>query len=136
MVTLPSGPSATVTVSPPLSSVLSGVVVNTSVAVCAAAPEKRTFGVAVVAPERVTPVLRPVPVFSARLQSSVVTFVPETDSGTSMISPATSARPRVTVNSTVPPSVTALLLPTRARLTTVGSSSVTVIVSEDVVCKL
>ena len=118
MVTLPSGPSATVTVSPPLSSVLSGVVVNTSVAVCAAAPEKRTFGVAVAAPERVTPVLRPVPVFSARLQSAVVTPAPLTDKGASTISPAVKTRLRVTVNSTVPPSVTAPVPPTRFRETT------------------
>ena len=44
------------------------------------------------------------------------------DSGTSMVSPAMSARPSVTVNSTLPPSVTAPL-PTRASETTVGSSS-------------
>ena len=132
MVPSPSGPSSTVTVSPPLSSTLSAVAVSTSVAVCAPAPEKRTFGVAVFAPERVTPVLRPSPVFVARLQSAVVTPVPPIDSGTSMISPATSARPSVTVNSAVPPSVTGPV-PVRARLTTVGSSSTIAIVPEDVV---
>ena len=96
--------------------------VSTSVAVCAPAPEKRTVGVEVLVPESVTPLLRLVPDFFARLQSEVVTPVPPIDSGTSMVSPATSARPRVTVNSTVPPSDTAPL-PTRASVTTVGSSS-------------
>ena len=81
---------------------LSAIAVSTSVAVYAAAPEKRTFGVAVVSPDSVTPVFRPNPVFSARLQSPVVTPALLMDKGASMISPATSARPRVTVNSTVP----------------------------------
>ena len=96
----------------------------------AAAFEKRTLGVAVVVPESVTPVLRPVPAFFARLQSAVVTPVPETASGTSTVSPATSARPSVTVSSTAPPSATAPV-PVRASETTVGSSSFIVTVTVD-----
>ena len=119
---VPSGPRATVKVS------LSASAVSDSVATCASAPSKRTCGVAVVAPDSVTPVFRvapvsgSVPVFAARLQSSVVTPVPDTASGTSMISPAISARLNVTVKSTVPPSLTAPL-PVWASETIVGSLS-------------
>ena len=112
-----------------LSAVPSAVAVSSSVAVCALAPEKRTFGVAVPVSRSVTPVLVALDFF-ARLQSPVVTFVPPMASGTSMVSPATSARPSVTVNSTLSPSVTAPL-PTRARLTMVGSLSLTAIVAVD-----
>ena len=81
----------------------------------------RTTGVAVPAPERLTPVLL-APDFFARLQSAGVTPMPPIDSGTSTISPATSARPSVTPNTTLPPSVVAPP-PRRSRETTVGSSS-------------
>ena len=113
-------PSAMVTVSA-LSDTPSAVAVSSSVAVRAPVPEKRTFGVDVPVSRRLTPVLA-VPDFLSRLQSPVVTPVPEIDSGTSMTSPATSARPSVTVNSTVPPSVTAPV-PMRASETLVGSLS-------------
>ena len=63
------------------------------------------------------------PAFAARLQSAAVTPVPPIDSGTSIVSPAASARPSVTVNSAVPPSAMSPV-PTRARDTTVGSPSV------------
>ena len=118
LATLPSGPSATVTVSPLPSSLASGVAVNISVAVCAPTPEKYKLGVDVVSSERITPVFRLFPVFSARLQSAVVTPAPLTDKGASTISPAVKTRLRVTVNSTVPPSVTAPVPPTRFRETT------------------
>ncbi len=85
-----------------------GVAVSSSVTVCAPAPLKRTFGVAVPVSRRVTPVLA-APDFFARLQS-----------------PATSARPSITVNSTFSPSPMAVADPTLARLTTVGSSSLIV----------
>ena len=120
---VPSGPSAIAKVSEPVpSATLSIAGVSSSVAVCAPAPEKRTTGVAVLVPERLTPVLRLAPDFSARRQSAGVTPEPPIDSGTSMVSPAISARPSVTVSSMATPSFTAPV-PTRAKLTTVGSSS-------------
>ena len=103
-------PSATVTVSP-WSFQESYLAVSTSVAVCAAAPEKPQLRGRRRPAVSVTPVLRDPPDFSARLQSAVEA-VPPTASGTSTISPATSARPSVTVNSAVLPSSTAPL-PTR-----------------------
>ena len=58
---------------------------------------------AVVLLTSVVPVLSASPLLAARLQSAVVMLVPETESGTSMISPAMSARPSLTMNSTVSP---------------------------------
>jgi len=100
----PSGPSAMVKVSPPVSGTPSTVASSVSSATRAPASSKRRFGVSVVAPVSVTPVLL-APLFPARLQSAVETPAPPPiDSGTSMISSSTSARPRVTVNPIVPPS--------------------------------
>ena len=42
-------------------------------------------------------------IYLAMLQSEAVTSVPDTTSGTSMVSPAIRARPSFTVNSTLPP---------------------------------
>ena len=67
--------------------------VRIRVAVRALAPEKRTLGVVVVWSDRVTPVFGPLPDLGARLQSAVVTPLPEMASGTSMMSPAIRAGP-------------------------------------------
>jgi len=123
----PSGPSATVKVSPPASTLASMAGVSSRYAVRAPPPAKRTAGVALSVASRLTPVFRPAGFF-ANVHSSGVTFVPETASGTSMVSPATSVRPRLIVNCVLPPSLTVTPLPGPSRLTTVGSSSTIVTV--------
>ena len=126
-----SGPSATVSVSPPLSAAPSSVTPSSSVATCtvlvASVPEpvKRTTGARVPAFTSVTPV----PALSARSsRSAAVTPVPDSTSGTSITSPAISLRPSVTLNSISSPSATPPT-PTRARDATVGSSSTMVTVA-------
>ena len=88
---------------------------NSSVAICAPAPEKRKTGVRVPLPESAAPG----PLFTDSVYPAALTPVPDIASGTSMISPFTSPRPRLTLNATAP-SVTASV---RAKLTTVGSLS-------------
>ena len=115
-------PSATVSASPSASATLSLRAAISSVAVCVPAPSKLIVGASVSPFRSVTPVLSEVPLFADSVKSDASMPVPERSSGTSMRSPATSARPSVTVNSAVPPSVTAPE-PTRANDTTVASSS-------------
>ena len=127
---LPSGPRAMVTVSGFSAwAGSSAIALHSRVATWAAWLEKVSFGVAVVAPDRVTPVLIPLmalPGTRDRLQSPVVTFVPLMERGTSITSPATNSRPRVTVNLRLFPSVRVVAEPTFARLTMVGSLSLMV----------
>ena len=114
------------------SAVLSVSAISSSVAtrtVSVACPVNVTFGAAVFRPDSATPLLMLLPVFFASVQSPVVTLVPPISSGTTIVSPAPRARPRVTVNAALPPSVMAPL-PVRASDTSVASPSVTVTVCD------
>ena len=104
--------------------------VSTSVAVRAPTPASVTAGFWAVCGEdvlNVTPV-PPLGVLSARVWC-VVTVVPVTSSGTVTLSPATSARPRVTVTSTEPPFSAMPPEPVRPKVTVVLSSSFTATVA-------
>ena len=108
--------------------------VSTSVAVRAPAPASVTAGFwALCGAEalNVTPT-PPLGVLSARVWC-VVTAVPVTASGTVTLSPAASARPRVTVTSTEPPFSAMPPEPLRPRVTVVLSSSVSVMVADETV---
>ena len=125
---VPSGPSATFRVLPAAES----AVVSSSVAVCtvsAPLPVNVIVGVAVVLSPSVTPVFRPLPLFSASVQSPVLTLVPPMASGTSITSStaetAVIRRDSDTVNSTFSSALPAVTAPepVRASEATVGSSS-------------
>ena len=111
---VPSGPSAILSRPAPLAAVGT----NSSAAVRAPAPEKRSTGASVSVPESAAPV----PLFTESVWPPARAPLPDIASGTSTVSPAISARPSVTVNATASPAPTAPA-PTRARLTTVGSLS-------------
>ena len=126
-----ASPSATSSVLLSAEAVVSriSVAVLTSSVAC---PVNFTFGVAVPAPEIVTPVFSPLPDFSSRSsQSPVVTPVPPISSGTTMFSPAPSPRGSVTVNSNSWPACTAMSS-VRESDTTVGLVSVMVMACDTV----
>ena len=116
---VPSGPKATLTSLPAAPAAR----LSCNVAVCAAAPLNVTRGVAVPSFASVTPVFNPCPAFKASDQSASATPVPPIASGTAITSPAASARPKLTVNSTGAPSARGAPEPVRASDTTVASLS-------------
>ena len=102
LVPVPSGPSATSIVLP----TAEAFAVSSSVAVCTvlvACPVNVTRGVAVVRFASVTPVFSPLPALAASDQSASATPVPPTASGTTITSPATSLRLKLTVNASFSP---------------------------------